>query len=324
MKRVKLEDVARVAGVSPTTVSRVINNRGYISDQTRKKVKLVMKELNYYPNDLARSLYKKKTYFIGLIIPTIKNPFFAEMTFHIENLSADLGYKTILCNSLDNLSKEEAYSNMLIRHQVDGIIVCSHNRGVSTYERQNIPVVAVDRYLSSTVPVVSSDNYMGGKMAVQHLIDSKCKYIIHISGPRDLETPAQLRRKAYEDIVENPITYEMKGEFDIESTTRLINKIFIEHPEVDGIFASDDITAVVCINVAEKLGIQIPKQLKIVGYDGTQTVLDILPRLTTIQQPIEEMAKNAICNLIKLIDDPKAKVSLETVLPIKLLKNETT
>ncbi|QHA94136.1 LacI family DNA-binding transcriptional regulator [Bacillus sp. N1-1] len=324
MKRVKLDDVAKAAGVTRTTVSRVINNRGYISERTRKKVKEAMEELHYYPNDLARSLYKKKTRFIGLIVPTISNPFFGELTFHVENILADLGYKVILCNSLNNPEKEESYSEMLIRHQVDGIIVCSHNRGVSTYQRQNIPVVAIDRYLSPTVPVISSDNYKGGKMAVEHLIDKGCKNIVHINGPSQLETPTQLRRKAYEDIITNPITYEIQDVFDGQQAIELIRKIFSEVPQVDGIFASDDMIGVSCLNVAREKGIKVPEELKVVGYDGTKTLMNIQPNLTTIRQPIESLAQSTVSTLLKLVDDPEANVELETILPVKLLENRTT
>lgn len=324
MKKVKLDDVAKVAGVTRTTVSRVINNRGYISERTRKKVKEAMEELHYYPNDLARSLYKKKTRFIGLIVPTISNPFFGELTFHVENILADLGYKVILCNSLNNPEKEESYSEMLIRHQVDGIIVCSHNRGVSTYQRQNIPVVAIDRYLSPTVPVISSDNYKGGKMAVEHLIDKGCKNIVHINGPSQLETPTQLRRKAYEDIITNPITYEIQDVFNRQQAIELIRKIFSEVPQVDGIFASDDMIGVSCLNVAREKGIKVPEELKVVGYDGTKTLMNIQPNLTTIRQPIESLAQSTVSTLLKLVDDPEATVELETILPVKLLENQTT
>lgn len=324
MKKIKLEDVAKVAGVSPTTVSRVLNNRGYISDKTRKKVEEAMKELNYYPNDLARSLFRKKTNFIGLILPTINNPFFSELTLYIENICAQLGYKIILCNSLGQIEKEKAYLTMLIRHQVDGIIVCSHNRGIEIYEQQELPIVAVDRYLSPTIPVVGSDNYAGGTMAVKHLIDRGCKRIIHINGPIELETPAQLRRKAYEDLVENPITYELSKPFDEEEQILIIKKIFEEHPETDGIFASDDMIAASCLKVARELQINVPEQLKIVGYDGTKTVMNLLPQLTTIKQPIEDIAKTAVSKLLELINNSKISGPLEIRLPVQLLINGTT
>lgn len=220
--KVKLEDVAKAAGVSPTTVSRVLNNRGYISERTRAKVEKAIKELNYYPNDVARSLFKQRTNFIGLILPHVSNPFFGELALYIENLCSALGYRIILCNSTGQIEKEKAYATMLIRHQVDGIIVCSYNRGIDAYKYPKLPIVAIDHYLAPTIPVVGSDNYDGGKLAVQHLIERGCKSIIHFNGPLELETPAQFRRKAYEDLVENPITYELP--FDGKDTISSIKK----------------------------------------------------------------------------------------------------
>lgn len=322
--KVKLEDVAKLAGVSPTTVSRVLNNRGYISEQTKKKVEDAIKELDYYPNDVARSLFKKRTNFIGLILPTVSNPFFGELAVYIENICSSLGFKIILCNSNGQLEKEKAYATMLIRHQVDGVIVCSYNRGIDTYKFPKLPIVAIDHYLAPTIPVVGSDNYAGGKLAVQHLIDRGCKSIIHINGPLELETPAQFRRKAYEDLVENPITYEITKALDHEDSIAIMRRIFKEHPETDGIFASDDMIAASCLRIAKELGIQVPNQLKVVGYDGTTTVMHLLPQLTTIKQPIEEIAKTAVKKLMDMIDNSELSGPYETTLPVQLLINETT
>ena len=322
--KVKLEDVAELAGVSPTTVSRVLNNRGYISEKTREKVEQAIKDLNYYPNDIARSLFKKRTNFIGLILPTINNPFFSELALYIENICSTHEFKVILCNSLGQVAKETSYAEMLIRHQVDGIIVCSYNRGIEIYKNSNLPIVAIDHYLSPTIPVIGSDNYEGGKLAIQHLLNQGCKAIVHINGPSELETPTQNRRKAYEDQVANPITYELNSVFDEEATAETIKRIFIEHPETDGIFASDDLIASTCLKVASELGIQIPNQLKVIGYDGTQSVRRLLPQLTTIKQPIEEIAHSAVLRLMDIINEVNKDEKMEVILPVQLLKNETT
>ncbi len=323
MMQVKLEDVAKLAGVSPTTVSRVLNNRGYISEKTRKKVEDAIKELNYYPNDIARSLFKKRTNFIGLILPTINNPFFSELALYIENICSNYGFKVILCNSLGQLEKEKSYAEMLIRHQVDGMIVCSYNRGIEAYKNPKLPIVAIDHYLSPTIPVIGSDNYEGGRLAVQHLIDVGCKSIIHINGPFDLETPTQNRRKAYEDLVEKPITYELNNLFNEEATAATIRQIFNDYPETDGIFASDDLIAATCLKVAQELHIDVPKQLKVVGYDGTQTVSSLLPQLTTIRQPIEDIAKTAVIKLNEIIEETQNDKTMEIILPVQLVKNRT-
>ncbi|MGX7248728.1 LacI family DNA-binding transcriptional regulator, partial [Enterococcus raffinosus] len=131
---IKLTDVAKKAGVSPTTVSRVINNYGSLSQKTIDKVHAAMKELNYQPNSLARSLQGKNTQLIGLIFPTVSNPFFGELVDKLEATLFEQGYKTILCNSANNKEKERAYLNMLSANRVDGIIAGAHNLGIKEYE----------------------------------------------------------------------------------------------------------------------------------------------------------------------------------------------
>jgi LacI family sucrose operon transcriptional repressor len=324
----KIEDVAKHAGVSPTTVSRVLNNRGYISEKTRKKVQESMEHLNYFPNEVARSLFIKKTHLIGLIFPTTNNPFYGQLIFHLENTCASLGYKVLLCNSQNREDKETNYVKMLQRNQVDGIIAGAHNRGIEEYDIPKLPVVGIDRYLSSTIPVVSSDNYNGGQQATQLLLDKGCKHIFHINGPDFLETPANLRRRAYEDVMRsnhlNPITYEFPYRATVETVQEIIIRLFNENPQVDGIFASDDLIASKVIREAKKRKINIPADLKIIGYDGTETTRLLLPELSTVEQPIKEIAEKAVEILIQQIDGQHDDIQLETILPVKLIESETT
>ena len=162
---VKLTDVAKKAGVSPTTVSRVINNYGSLSQKTIDKVNQAMKELNYQPNSLARSLQGKNTQLIGLIFPTVANPFFGELVEQLESKLFDLGYRSILCDSANNKEKERNYLNMLAANKVDGIIAGAHNLGIQEYENIELPIVSFDRYLADGTPIVSSDNFRGGYLA---------------------------------------------------------------------------------------------------------------------------------------------------------------
>lgn len=320
MKKVKLTDVAEAAKVSPTTVSRVLNNRGYISEETRKKVNDAIKQLNYYPNEIARSLFINKTYIIGLIFPTTSNPFYGQLVFHMENLCESLGYKVLLCNSGGREDKEIAYLEMLQRHQVDGIIAGAHNRGIEEYNRPNLALVGIDRYLSENVPVVASDNYDGGRKATELLINKGCKQIIHLNGSLTLETPANLRRVAYEDVMREhqlmPRVYEMEDD--------IIAKVFNENPEVDGIFASDDLIAANVLREARQRGIDVPEELKVIGYDGTEATRILLPELSTVQQPIKEIAETAIHLLMDQINGKEQGNSLETILPITIIEGSTT
>lgn len=325
---VKIQDVAKVAGVSPTTVSRVLNNRGYISEQTKEKVYQAMKELNYVPNDLARSLFNKRTNLVGLIVPTTSNPFFGELAFHIENICASLGFKVLICNSLNRKDKEEKYWDMLLRNQVDGVIVVTYNRGILNKRSQNLPIVAIDHYLSEKIPVVGSDNYDGGKKATLHLVEKGCQHIAHINGSKELKTPANLRREAYEDVMKeygrDILTYEIKETFDPQDQQVVIAAMLNEHPEIDGIFASDDLLAASVMAECMVRNISIPNQMKIIGYDGTSAGRVLLPQLTTIQQPIAKIAQTAIDILLKEINADYQDFPIETFLPIQILEGSTT
>ncbi|MGF7396369.1 LacI family DNA-binding transcriptional regulator [Thermoanaerobacterium thermosaccharolyticum] len=321
-----IRDVAEKAGVTVTTVSRVLNNRGYISEKTRKKVYEAMKELNYQPNELARSLYRRKSYLIGLLIPSVSHPFFAELTSYIEYYAYQNDYKILLCNSLQDVEKEKDYINMLKMHQVDGIIIGSHTLKTEQYLNVNLPIVAIDRYFSEKIPYVASDNYNGGVLATKLLIQNGCRKIAHISGPLILNTPANNRYKAFMDVVkenniENVVVETKLNVFDTDEYKKLIIKLFTDHPDIDGVFASSDLIAATIINAAKEIGKEVPKDLKIVGYDDISIAKTIVPPLTTIRQPIEEMAKRTIEIILDQIDGKE--VNIENVLPITLIERES-
>ena len=166
----KLTDVAELAGVSPTTVSRVINKKGYLSEKTITKVQAAMKELGYKPNNLARSLQGKSAKLIGLIFPKISNVFYAELIEYLEIELFKKGYKVIICNSQSDPDKERDYLEMLAANQVDGIISSSHNLGIDDYQRVEAPIVSFDRNLAPGLTVVSSDNFAGGITAATTLV----------------------------------------------------------------------------------------------------------------------------------------------------------
>ncbi|WP_339180773.1 LacI family DNA-binding transcriptional regulator [Oceanobacillus sp. FSL W7-1293] len=322
----KIQDVAKVAGVSPTTVSRVLNDRGYISSKTKEKVYAAMKEINYIPNDLARSLYNKRTYLIGVIVPSTNHPFFGELVDSIERICNDKGYKVLLCNSLQEAEKEKKYWDMLQRNQVDGVIVVTYNRGLVDKEQQ-FPAVVIDHYLSENIHVVSSDNFQGGEMATKELIEAGCENIIHINGDVNLETPANERQYAYEKVMHDagriPLTYHVPNVAYLESNIDIIKQLFKENPDVDGIFASDDLLAIRTLQYAESLGYKIPEDLKIIGYDGTGLIRSIYPDLSTIIQPTYQIAENAVETLIQEIDGKPHDLK-EKTFPVSLWKGKTT
>ena len=322
--RPKLEDVAAAAGVSKTTVSRVLNHRGYLSEKTIAKVQKAMQELDYRPNIIARQLYKQRTDLVGMIFPTVDNPFFGQLEAEMERQLYRNGYKVLIGNSQNDPAKEENYLQQLLTHQVDGLIVGTQNRGLIGYQHANLPVVAIDQVVGKNIPVVSSDNYQGGLLATQRLLDDGCRHIIHTNGPLGLDTPTQKRREAYEHLMTKnnlpAITYHLDFNISTIDKERVFRRIFEEHPEVDGIFAANDTDASTIINLASEYGKRIPEDLKIVGYDGSNVTRLLLPGLTTIQQPIDEMADLAVQLLQARINGQNVK---SVVLPVTIWNGKT-
>lgn len=322
--RPKLEDVAAAAGVSKTTVSRVLNHRGYLSEKTIAKVQKAMHELDYRPNIIARQLYKQRTDLVGMIFPTVDNPFFSQLEAEMERQLYRNGYKVLIGNSQNDPAKEENYLQQLLTHQVDGLIVGTQNRGLIGYQHASLPVVAIDQVVGKNIPVVSSDNYQGGLLATQRLLDDGCRHIIHTNGPLGLDTPTQKRREAYEYLMAKnhlpAITYHLDFNISTVNKERIFRRIFEEHPEVDGIFAANDTDASTIINLAGEYGKRIPEDLKIVGYDGGNVTRLLLPGLTTIQQPIDEMADLAVQLLQARINGQDVK---SVVLPVTICNGKT-
>jgi len=283
-----------------------------------------MQELDYRPNIIARQLYKQRTDLVGMIFPTVDNPFFSQLEAEMERQLYRNGYKVLIGNSQNDPAKEENYLQQLLTHQVDGLIVGTQNRGLIGYQHANLPVVAIDQVVGKNIPVVSSDNYQGGLLATQRLLDDGCRHIIHTNGPLGLDTPTQKRREAYEHLMTKnnlpAITYHLDFNISTIDKERVFRRIFEEHPEVDGIFAANDTDASTIINLASEYGKRIPEDLKIVGYDGSNVTRLLLPGLTTIQQPIDEMADLAVQLLQARINGQNVK---SVVLPVTIWNGKT-
>ena len=320
-------DVAKLAGVTPTTVSRVINNRGYISEKTRNKVNEAMDQLGYQPNEIARSLTKQKSNTIGVIVPHISHPYFAKLISNLENEAAKSGYKIILCNSKEKAEKEKQYLDMCKSNRVAGIILCSGNVESNKINTGNIPVVLLEKNFEEGKLGIQCDNYQGGKLATEHLIDCGCKRLLHFSGVIDEEMPADNREKAFIDICnENNIEFFIR-KYDINTYNEMnyyeyIKDTLNEIKNIDGIFASSDLIAAQVIQVCNELNIRIPSDVKLVGFDDVEIAKLTTPTITTIHQPIKEMARLAV----ELIDSKykNIEVNEQTILPIELVVRNST
>ncbi len=311
-----IRDVAKKAGVSIATVSRVINNKGTIRKETKETVQQAIKDLAYTPNMVARGLSNRRSYAVALIVPTITNPFFPEMARAVEDIARENGYNVLLCNTDDRRDRLIDYINSLSSQYVDGIIINSHNimrEDLQKLKNLGIPLVMMDRVLQDhdhDFTSITVKNREGGRMATEHLVEVGCERIAHISGLEDTLN-ATHRMWGYRDVVSNLPWFDPSwigmAEFSVQSGYQVAKELFSRHPEIDGIFCSNDLIAIGALKAAYEWGKKIPNELAIVGFDGIDMSRLTVPSITTIQQPIYHMGQLAMKELLKQIEDRNNK-----------------
>ena len=321
-----LKDVARESGLTVGTVSRVLNNRGYISDKAREKVDAAMKKLNYRPNEVARSLSKSSTNTIGVIVPHIRHPYFTEMISNLENQAYKKGYKILLCNSRSIQEKEREYIEICTSNKVAGIILCSGTVPVEVFDEIGISVVTIERFLDNGTAAVECDNRQGGALAAERLIACGCRDLLHVGNIGGQFMPADMRTEGFREVCERenvPFVELLTEEIQYNSMKygELIEDALQKYPETDGLFANSDVIAAQTLQTCRKLQIAVPERLKVIGFDDVFLATLTTPQLTTVHQPIKEMAEIAI-NLLH--DSASGKlVPKRTVLPVCLTARET-
>ena len=312
MHRPTLKDVAREAQCSVTTVSRVINHYGYLSEKTINAVHAAMKKLNYQPNSLARSLQGKRTHLIGVIVPSITNPFFAELVEEIENELLRNNYKMILCNSVTNKEKERAYLRMLIANQVDGVIAGAHNLGIGEYQRTGLPIVSFDRQLEPHIPIVSSDNYQGMVHATRAMYRTGARHIYFLGNPHDEANPTIQRLRGYQDTIRtlglHSHTFPVRFD-DSPAVKKITIKDMLTNHHPDAVVCTDDLTALLVLQTAQELHINVPTDLRVSGFDGTKLIQNYCPELPTVVQPTRDIAAVLVNFLKQRIETPDKPVT---------------
>lgn len=321
-----IREVAKRAGVSPATVSRVINGTARVDEEKRERVEKAIEETGFRPNELARALYRKSSKIIGVIVPDIENPFFSELAKAIEKEAYEQEYRILLCNSDDQKEKELANLQMLAQLQADGVILMTNTGEKSqSYEAVSMPIVFVDRRLDEMgqTSVIEADHYAGGKLAAEHLIACGCRKITCIRGPQELSSG----KKRYEGYREVCRQYSMKERF-VDSTykyedgAKAAEEVLRRYPDTDGIIACNDMTAVSVYKVLQKRGYRVPDDIQIIGFDGVKFGRFLTPELTTVAQPIKEMGKCAVQMILGTVKElPRDR---ERKFPVMLIKGETT
>ncbi|MEK3888167.1 LacI family DNA-binding transcriptional regulator [Bacillus sp. FSL K6-3431] len=309
--KVTIYDVAKKAGVSIATVSKVINNTGNMRETTRKKVSEIMKQMNYRPNLMASALSGKGTETLGLLVPDISNPFFSAMARTIEDCAHERGMSVIMCSTDEDVEKEKKYLDVLQRKQVDGFIIASTFHDKSLLQeliKSNIPLVmlAYDEP-SLDVSKVSVDDVKGGYNATTHLLSGGHSKIAVIA---EHTYSSNLRLQGYCDAYSDH-SLVFQEEYIFRTTASISNgkacfeKIFqqLDIGPPTAIFACNDLLAIGIIQGATEKGIKIPEDLAIIGFDNTILATTTVPGLTTISQPIEEMGKKVVSIIIDEIKD---------------------
>lgn len=302
-----IRDVAKLAGVSPSTVSRVLNSSGYVNEDTRKNVVTAIEKLDFEPNAVAKGLTSKKTNTLALILPDITNPFFPEFSRAVEDEARAFGYTVILCNSEHNGQVVNSYLDVLKRKLVDGVIMVANDFDSQTmdfFRKTDLPLVIADRSPKDQEEriMIRSKNFEGALMAFRHLQEVGCRKIAHVYGPQHLY-PSSARREGYEHLARQYDWYEpsllVPGNFDLEGGYQAAVSLLAKVPDVDGIFAGNDMMAIGVIKALKKMNIRVPEDIAVCGFDGISAGLICEPELTTIQQPTYEMGKISVRQLVE-------------------------
>ncbi|WP_409300067.1 LacI family DNA-binding transcriptional regulator [Peribacillus sp. SCS-155] len=321
---VTIKDVAKEAEVSVATVSRVLNNQGYVGEDTRGKVEEAIRRLKYRPNNVARSLFKKKSKMIGFIVPDITNPYFPQLVRAVEDVTNKAEYTTFLCNSDEDIKKELMYIQKMQENHIDGVIIVSNTLQLHHLENLDLPIVALDRFFHKNIPSVTIDNYKEARKAVSYMIKIGCKSIAHIKGPDNIVNSV-LRLKAYEDEMRecNLPAIICSGGYQFKESEKAMINLFKTNPGIDGVFAGNDVMAVGALKAANRLNLKVPEDLAIVGFDGIEWTETVSPEITTMVQPIYQMGKRAANMLLHLIDGKELE-DMHVVFKTELTIRETT
>ncbi|WP_168878982.1 LacI family DNA-binding transcriptional regulator [Rhizobium sp. P28RR-XV] len=330
MQKVGIRDVAKLAGVSTGTVSRVLNDHPSVTHELRTRVNTIIEELGYTPDPSARSMRSKISRLIGIVIPDLTNPFFSELVQSAEQAAATHGYNIIVMTSFDNAAKEADRIRQLTSRRVDGIILVPSNDFHPIRLPKGLPIVVVDRLMPG-YSGIASDHRNGVRLGVEYLLKLGHRRIGFISGPEH-SVPANDRLKGYLDAMiqagdsaataASPLVAE--ANFDYESGRQAGNYLLArarsERPTA--IFASSDQQAIGCMRAAYDLGIPIPAALSILGFDGIPLSDMTIPRLTTVKQPIEKIATAAVEVLLN--EQGASSIDHPVLLACELSYGETT
>ncbi|MDR0298743.1 MAG: LacI family DNA-binding transcriptional regulator [Streptococcaceae bacterium] len=329
-----INDVAREAGVSRGSVSNYLNNRR-VSDKISLKIEAAIQKMNYVPNMAARDLRARDSKFVIFIIPTVWTPFFSELTYHVQSELTKKGFKMILCISNSDFEKEKEYLSLAESQKAAGIISVSYS-DMNNHVKANMPLVSIEKEPTGRFPLVSSDNYAGGKLAAQTLHERGSKSFVFVYSLSMTSDAMLARRSGF-------IDYCMQHDLPVESLAlknknnkiELHSELLAEFGRLKinrnisnlGIFGISDEYAGQVLSVLAELEIEVPRQVQIIGFDGSRETVYTEPFISSIRQPIESLAETAVSLLIKRISENSQteNISVDRLyLPVTFQEGKTT
>ncbi len=323
-----IREVAERSGVSITTVSHVVNNTRFVSEDVRKRVEDAIRETSYQPNALARSLRRGKTHTIGLILPDSGNPFFAEIGRAVEGEAFARGYSVIFCNTESSPVREDFYLEVLAKKRVDGIILVSGGLPKQAYIQvhdQQTPLVVVDRDSSDlAIDAVLTDNLGGGLLATRHLIGLGHTRIACLTGPSSVSPSAQRVNGYRQALLEAGLTYDenlvRRGDY-LAATGWTNGRELLRMPDrPTAIFACNDMMAIGVLRAAAEVGLNVPSDLALVGFDDIELAAYSNPPLTTIAQDKQKIAEISVNMLVEKIGSQEINGRREFLQPTLVVR----
>jgi len=335
-KQVSIKDIAKLSNVSTATVSRVLNDNGRFSEETRKKVLDVVKKYGYSTNSVAKTLREQKSHTIGMIVPDISNEFFSSLITQIESYFFDRGISTIICNTNKDADKEKAYLKSLDAKLVDGLICISGQKELDeTQLSRDIPIVCIDRKpkVSSNIAIIGSDHFQGGYTATKLLINKGCKRILLLTKDNNT-TSSNERIDGYKKALKDSHV-EVDSALIIRASSKKMSKFEIAQKAIedaiakglkfDGIFATNDWLAYGAVQTLKKNKILVPDEVKIVGFDDDSISKYTSPSITTIHQEVTDIAEKAANVLYQQMSKSDMQIKEHYIsVATRLIERETT
>jgi len=321
-----IKDIARLTNVSYSSVSRALNNSKGVSEATRKEVMRIAAELGYKPNAIARSLVRKQSDTIGLIIPDLLNPFFAEIAQSVFNTAESLGYSAVLGVTGWDPEAERVNIELMMQKRVDGILLKQSEANVS-YDFGDIPVMLLERSPKSTCGYVEVNDEQGGYIAAQHMISCGYRDIVIMGGTAQSVSHknrvAGFFRAFEESRLQKDKVKTIYGSFSLSSGLELMNKYLDGGGRPEAVFCANDVVALGVLQSAQEHGLRVPEDLGIMGFDDISYASLPQIMLTTVRQPLNEMGSIAASLLINQIKKGQSGVPPKVILETELMIRNT-